>query len=172
MLKEIRNVKQTRGEPLKRWFRSAEMDLFLWQDDEGNVVAFQLCFDKSGRERAFTWDQSRGVRHFIVDYGDRAGFKMAPLMEPDGGPLPPDLPLRFRSEAAAMDRPVAVFVYGLLCRHTGQSPEGEWPAAGAAPRPGPSRRPPGQPSRSLPHALPSSAGWPSDAASARPDGRP
>ena len=46
MLTEATNVEQIEGEPRRRWFQDVEWDLFVWEDNPGNIVGFQLCYDK------------------------------------------------------------------------------------------------------------------------------
>ena len=44
-LSEVRNCRQVRGEPRRRWFGSEQMDLIVWCDDTGAPIGFQLCYD-------------------------------------------------------------------------------------------------------------------------------
>jgi len=56
MLAEILKVKQTPNEPRRRWFASTSLDLFLWYDDDENIIQFQICYDKGpndGENRTF-----------------------------------------------------------------------------------------------------------------------
>lgn len=71
MLREISTTRQRPDEPRKRWFSSASMDLVTWFDDDEELVAFQLCYDKHHAECAVIWRRS-GTRleHLVVDDGE------------------------------------------------------------------------------------------------------
>ena len=110
MLREVREVRQTPGELLRRWFISDDMDLFVWMDEGGSIAAFQLCYDqgKRGAERALSWKVGAACRHAIVDNGgNRNGQhkttsilvsnttfeikRVTVLFDKQGRSLPPDI---------------------------------------------------------------------------------
>jgi len=109
VLREVVQVRQIAGENRRRWFSSTGMDLVVWYDSGGNATAFQLCYDKTHRERALTWQAGqRGVVHSAVDDGESLSFnyKATPILVPQAewqpaqvladfqqaaGELPPDL---------------------------------------------------------------------------------
>jgi len=55
MLKELPNVRQIKGEGLRRWFISDDLELILWYDDEKKLNGFQICYDKLAGTRTITW---------------------------------------------------------------------------------------------------------------------
>ncbi|HQL10597.1 MAG TPA: hypothetical protein PLE35_13410, partial [Lentisphaeria bacterium] len=63
MLREIRKTRQHPGEPRRRWFHSQEQDLYVWQTENGEITAFQLCYDKPHDEHALYWRLDRGFSH-------------------------------------------------------------------------------------------------------------
>jgi len=64
----------------KRWFQDNYFDLFIWQDEEGGIVNFQLCYDRLRKERVIQWDNKRGFGHHYVDDGESAPNKnMTPV---------------------------------------------------------------------------------------------
>jgi hypothetical protein len=69
MLREIAATRQHPNEPPRRWFHSHEMDLFVWSASPGEIVKFQLTYDKPKNERALTWDATLGYTHDEVDDG-------------------------------------------------------------------------------------------------------
>ncbi|MBI1733083.1 MAG: hypothetical protein HYR49_10015 [Gammaproteobacteria bacterium] len=73
MLKETLNATQSPDEPRRRCFTDTESDLYVWYDDSGQVIQFQLCYDKGPAEKAFTWSLAQGVVHHGVDDGSRSG---------------------------------------------------------------------------------------------------
>ena len=85
MLTEIPNARQVVGEGRRRWFTDDYFDLIVWYGDEPRPIGFQLCYDKTGRERALTWTQDHGFRHDQVDAGEIPGHaKMTPIIVADG----------------------------------------------------------------------------------------
>jgi hypothetical protein len=85
-LREIRNVRQISGEPIRRWFTSADMDLIVWFGEGGGPVAFELCYDKGHGEHSIAWNARRGYTHAVVDDGERRPGKpkASPLLLADG----------------------------------------------------------------------------------------
>ena len=60
-------------------------NLIVWSDARGEMVGFQLCYDKTGRERALTWSPETGYSHSRVDDGESHPMQMkrTPIMFPD-----------------------------------------------------------------------------------------
>ena len=85
-LRELSQTRQVPGEPRRRWFSSADLDLIVWLADDHSVVGFQLCYDKSRGERALTWRADRGYEHAAVDDGETSPgqYKSTPILVADG----------------------------------------------------------------------------------------
>jgi hypothetical protein len=86
-LSEVRDCRQVRGEPRRRWFGSEQMDLIVWCDDGGVPIGFQLCYDLDRTERELTWKPATGFQHNFVDDGESRGPlrpKGSPVLVPDG----------------------------------------------------------------------------------------
>ena len=85
MLTEIKNIKQVTGEPVKRWFHSEQMDLFIWYENN-QIISFQLCYDKENKEKAISWHKDKGLQHQKVDDGEnRPGhYKATPILVENG----------------------------------------------------------------------------------------
>ena len=84
MLREIPNTRQHPGELHRRWFHSHEQDLYVWEDETGEITAFQLCYDKPYGEHAFYWRTDRGYAHLRVNGGDHGWSNETPLLVADG----------------------------------------------------------------------------------------
>lgn len=86
MLTEIEKTRQIPGEGTRRWFRDDELDLIVWYSDDGSLDGFQLCYNKSARERALTWRKPNSYQHHAIDSGESAtgGPKMSPVLVADG----------------------------------------------------------------------------------------
>lgn len=81
MLKEIFLTQVRTNEGYKRWFQDDYFDLFVWQDFyNGEIISFQLCYDRAGRERVISWHHQRGFEHYRVDDGEQTPYKnMTPV---------------------------------------------------------------------------------------------
>jgi len=72
-------------EPNRRWFSDDDFDLIVWFSEAATIVAIQLCYDKSGTERAVTWSRPRGHEHFRVDDGEHSPLRNeTPLLVANG----------------------------------------------------------------------------------------
>ena len=84
MLVEKKDVRQIPGEGVRRWFTDNYFDLIVWYE-EGQVIGFQLCYDKGGHERALTWHRPHRYLHTRVDDGEVPfAYKMSPVLVQDG----------------------------------------------------------------------------------------
>ena len=86
MLKEVTNVRQIEGEPFRRWFSDPQLDLFVWYDEQDEILRFQLCYDKGAGERALIWCRDNGFSHHGVDDGEGGIYEMksTPILVADG----------------------------------------------------------------------------------------
>ncbi len=83
----MRDVRQDSKEHLRRWFFDDHFDLIAWYTPAGDaLLGFQLCYDKTGAEKALTWFADRGVSHHAVDSGEQSPWhnRSAMLTEADG----------------------------------------------------------------------------------------
>jgi hypothetical protein len=76
MLIEVTNTREIEGEPRRRWFWDHAVDLYVWYDDAGEVVQFQICYDKGPNEKALNWNRGTGLSHRGVDDGESGVFRM------------------------------------------------------------------------------------------------
>jgi len=84
MMVELK-LKQDLNTNQKRWFQDDYFDLFIWQNNTGQFVSFQLCYDRLGNERVITWDKERGFAHHRVDDGEASPHKnMTPVLIKEG----------------------------------------------------------------------------------------
>ena len=85
MLRELRNVQQVIGEPKRRWFFCNDIDLVVWEEEDGSIHGFQLAYDKHRNEHSLSWNKERGFSHYVVDDGEsRAGVNDTPLLYANG----------------------------------------------------------------------------------------
>jgi len=117
MLMELPAVRQVPGEGTRRWFTDGEFDLIVWYDEGGTgITGFQLCYDRHGRPRAYTWTAATGRAHHAIDDGEEspAGGKATPILVADGafdaaGVLP-----RLQVAAATLPADIRDFVLARL----------------------------------------------------------
>lgn len=123
MLHEIRNPRQIAGESHRRWFYSHEQDLYVWSDESGQIIAFQLCYAKESDEHALYWRNDRGYAHLRVDSKWRHA---TPLLVADGS-FDRDAVLgRFRELSSRLPADVLQFVDARLCEYPSHSASGSW----------------------------------------------
>jgi hypothetical protein len=125
MLAEIKGARQIPAEGFRRWFTDDFFDLIVWYDNPsppdatpGTLAAlkgFQLCYDKTGKERALSWTREGGFRHSRIDSGEVPGHaKMTPVIVADGEFSKDDVAELFKGEAAKIDPGLARFVYSAV----------------------------------------------------------
>lgn len=107
MLSEVKDVTQYESGKHRRWFHDDYFDLYTWESYSGDMLGFQLCYAKMGKERALRWSLESGYRHEGVDAPeDKPGRAMSALFVADGVLDHANLGARF--EAAAMEMPAKV----------------------------------------------------------------
>lgn len=116
MLGELKAVSQDKTDPgRRRWFADEEMDLIVWYTEAGGLDGFQLCYDKTGDEHAFTWKTRGGLVHTRIDAGeDLPSDNRTPILVPDGlVPLGRVLG-EFKARAAELEPDLVRFVCAKL----------------------------------------------------------
>jgi len=113
MLTEYSAVRQDEGIFKKRWFGDDFFDLILWQDEEGDIVRFELCYDKEQNEHAITWRKEAGFAHLKVDdgEGETGKYKMSPILIADGIFNNKKIAERFFSESKSIENNLSQFIY-------------------------------------------------------------
>jgi hypothetical protein len=89
MLREITAVRQDDSGLRRRWFQDDYFDLFVWTEPGGEIAAFQLSYDRGGRERMLGWHRDRGYLHRRVDSGEAwPNANLTPLLVEGAGRFP------------------------------------------------------------------------------------
>jgi len=112
MLREVKKTSQVPGKRLRRWFSDSELDLIVWEDDDGNISKFQLCYGKGKDEQAFTWRNSGSYTHDRIDDGEDVvlGHKNSPILVPDGKFSPAALVQIFIARSHNVDSKISEFI--------------------------------------------------------------
>ena len=118
MLSEIKETSQKRGEPKKRWFSSSSMDLFIWLNDDEEIVSYQLTYNKPNDEKALTWSKEHGFSHLGVDDGARPGkYPASPLLVEDGVFDPSKLVTMLIENSAELEPSIKNFIVSGIEEH-------------------------------------------------------
>ena len=132
MLREISNARQVPREPRRRCFFSHEQDLWVWFDDNGAPVAFQLAYGKYRDEHAIRSKAGKRFVHERVEDGENAGvIKQTPILVQDGPFSASNVVDQFLAMSKEVPRDIVDFVVARLRDH----PEYVNRAAGSAPGP-------------------------------------
>jgi hypothetical protein len=113
MLVEAKNVVQQSGEATRRWFYDKDFDLYTWHNAAGDIVRFELCYDKSQHERALIGDRKSGYSHVKVDGGEEklGRYKMTPIFVADGVFDYKRISKEFKAASNNIEQELAQFVY-------------------------------------------------------------
>ncbi|OGV58051.1 MAG: hypothetical protein A2283_16030 [Lentisphaerae bacterium RIFOXYA12_FULL_48_11] len=86
MFTEVPDVRQITGEPRRRWWIDADLELIVWFDKNNRMIAFQLCYTIDGHQKALTWRERHGYFHSGIDSGEnRPGrHKSTPILIMNG----------------------------------------------------------------------------------------
>ena len=86
MLKEYSHLQRQDASSNKRWFSDDDFDLTLYQDEENNIIKFELSYDKGRGEHSIIWKQSDSYSHYSVDDGESVSgkIKMTPILVANG----------------------------------------------------------------------------------------
>jgi hypothetical protein len=99
-----KSAKPTQSGFLRRWLTDDFFDLIVWYEPGGAIHGFQLCYDKPGREHAFTWLVDRGFTHSSVDGGEFGPLSNGTPILTQGGNFQSDIVRReFLLRASRID---------------------------------------------------------------------
>jgi len=115
MLQKIRGVRQDDVSKERNWYQDDYFDLFVWTGPAGEVLAFQLCYDRLGNERVLAWSEAGGFLHRRIDDGEHTPVKnMAPIMVTDGRFAADNIAAEFELRAGAVEPRVREFILGMI----------------------------------------------------------
>lgn len=103
---------------IRRSYASDYFDLFIWLDDQDQVIEFQLCYDKMGKERVLTWNQHGTITHRKVDAGKQQR-QMTSIYTPDGALPKSEVRSRFQQNSRALDQRLAEFIIDKIESYSG-----------------------------------------------------
>jgi len=122
-MKEIlpKYVKQIPGEPRRRWFEDNYFDLLVWENESGQIVQFQLSYDKRHNQRSLIWKEQIGYTHNKVDDGENkpGKYKAAPILVEDGVFDFGIIAEKFMLKSKDIDTQISTFVYNKIREYPG-----------------------------------------------------
>ncbi len=111
LLREINASQEPEQELRRRWFTCPEADLYTWQDADGRIHGFELCYGKPHGERSLRWGSGAGFRQTGIDDGEARPWKKAsPIAVADGIADLAAVALEFERLGAGIDPGVYRFV--------------------------------------------------------------
>ena len=118
MLREITETSQKRGDLKRRWFTGSNMDLFVWLNEDDEIVSYQLTYNKPHAEKALTWSEEKGFSHLGVDDGARPGkHPGSPLLVKDGVMKPSKLISMLKINSGELDPSIKSFIVSGIEEH-------------------------------------------------------
>lgn len=120
MFTEIKNVRQIKGEPKRRWFSDEDLELIVWLGRGNSIIGFQLCYEINGKPKALTWQAHDGFLHSGIDDGEsRPGYyKATPILIPDGTFDKESIGRRFAASGGNLPDGIADFVVGKIMEYS------------------------------------------------------
>jgi hypothetical protein len=112
-LVENRSVRQRPEEGFRRWFTNGYFDIIIWyQEQEGPLTGFQLCYSKNHGEKAFTWHADKTASHYVSDGSDRLGLNRLAtgILTGNAGPVPQQILSRLEQEQGELPQPLLELV--------------------------------------------------------------
>jgi hypothetical protein len=73
VLRQISDVYNRPGEPLKIWFTDEKLDLYIWLSNDDQILKFQFTYDKPHDEKSLLWKFQNKLSHTAIDDGSRPG---------------------------------------------------------------------------------------------------
>ncbi len=106
------------GDLPRKWISDDFFDLILWYQHDA-ITGFQLCYDKSGDERALTWYSNGQFTHHRIDGGeDKPTVNRSPVLVPDGVFPKEKILKEFNARSCSLAPEIRDFVLGKLHQYS------------------------------------------------------
>ena len=105
-LVENKTVRQRPDEGYRRWFLNDYFDVIVWYESAGGeLLGFQLCYNRTVDERAFTWQRNKRSSHFVSSGSDERGVPWiaTAVLHGDAGSVPAAVLERLQREQGELD---------------------------------------------------------------------
>ena len=119
MLSEVKQVTQYESNKHRRWFHDDFFDLYTWENYDGDLLGFQLCYAKDDAQRALRWSLETGYRHEGVDQPEeKPGRAMSAIFVADGAFDRDSIGARFQHESIELPSKISIFVIERIHSYT------------------------------------------------------
>lgn len=99
-LKEFKNTRQDNSGLVKRWFKSLDLDVFIWSDKANDIARIEVLWPEDGRQLMWAWQFGQEPKFFEIDKSnfeiDYDYSKLIFRIETSSGELPLDALTIFR----------------------------------------------------------------------------
>jgi len=105
-------VKQIEGEGKKRWFEDNYFDLLIWENENNEIINFQLSYNKVLDQHTVIWSKKTGYFHKKVDDGESnlGKHKASPILLSNGVFDFKFVADKFEADCKDMDKKVFEFI--------------------------------------------------------------
>lgn len=110
---ENKNVRQRPEEGYRRWFLNNYFDVIVWYESaKGELLGFQLCYNRAVDERAFTWQKNKRSNHFVSSGSDERGtpWIATAVLHGDAGEIPKEVLSRLQEEQGELDEDLLTLI--------------------------------------------------------------
>lgn len=112
----VTNIKK--NEPRKRWFTNKVSDLFIWLNDDNEILSYQLTYNKPAKEKAMIWRKNSKVIHQKVDDGaNTLGHPMTPIIIDDTSFDPESVSDLIGNDTGELETWIADFIIDTIKPH-------------------------------------------------------
>mgnify|MGYP000376669332 FL=1 len=119
MLSEVKQVTQYESNKHRRWFHDDFFDLYTWENYDGDLLGFQLCYAKDDAQRALRWSLETGYQHEGVDQPEeKPGRAMSAIFVADGAFDRDCIGARFQQEGIELPSKISTFVIERIHSYT------------------------------------------------------
>jgi len=119
MLSEVKHVTQYESNKHRRWFHDDFFDLYTWENYDGDLLGFQLCYAKDDVQRALRWSLEAGYQHEGVDQPEeKPGRAMSAIFVADGAFDRDCIGARFQHEGIELPSKISTFVIERIHSYT------------------------------------------------------
>lgn len=113
MLKEFKDISQEKTGYRKLFF-DEKFELYIWYSMEGgDIIGFQLCYDRINNEHCLTWMKDKGYLHSKIDDGEKVPgkAKQSPILTMDGSFNKEDIARAFKAASKKMGKEERTLVH-------------------------------------------------------------
>ena len=94
------------------------MDVFVWFNDDDEIISYQFTYNKPQDEKALVWSKEKGFSHLSVDDGAHPGkHPGSPIFVADGAVSPTKLISMLDEDEGDLEPQIKRFIISGIERH-------------------------------------------------------